>query len=195
MIDYEKILQEKYVKSGNPNWEERYIHSLAVCKMALLLNEKLCLGLDKNKVYLAGILHDYAKFDTYDYYQKIVAKYNLSSDLLNADKKLFHAFFGPYIIYEELGISDKEILSAIRYHTTGIDNMTTLEELIFLSDYVEENRIGEEFAQVREIAFTNIKKAVASELSNLVSHLKNINKEIYIDTLKAYDFYKKYLEK
>ena len=49
MIDYEKILQEKYVKSGNPNWEERYIHSLAVCKMALLLNEKLCLGLDKIK--------------------------------------------------------------------------------------------------------------------------------------------------
>lgn len=193
-MNMENILKEKLSSSKHPEWEERYLHSLGVCEMALLLNEKLGLNLDKEKVYLASILHDFAKFDTLDKYQKLVEKYNLSKKMLKLDKKLCHSFFGPYVVMDELGIFDEEILNAIRYHTTGKENMTTLEEVVFISDFIEKNRIGEIYESVRRVAYVNLKKAVALELDNLVNHLKNIKKDIDSNTLKAYEYYKKYLE-
>lgn len=197
MIDYQKKLEEKLSSSNSSKWEERFIHSLGVCKVANELNEKLDLGIDKNKLYIASILHDYAKFDGYDICEKMIKEYNLDENLINLDHKLLHSFFGPYIINYELGIDDIEILKAIRYHTTGNSDMSLLEEVIFLSDYIEENRIGEEFENVRRIAFHegNIKKAVAKELENLINHLNEIKKDINKDTLIAFEFYKKFLEK
>lgn len=197
MIDYKQILEDKLSSSLSDKWEERYIHSLGVCKVALNLNQELDLKLDNNKVYLACILHDYAKFIDKETCGKLIDKYNLDKDLINLDYKLWHSVFGPYLINDELDINDIEVLKAIRYHTTGNSNMSLLEEVVFLSDYIEENRIGEEFETVRDIAFKekNLKKAVAMELDNLVLHLKSINKAINKDTLIAYDYYKKYLGK
>lgn len=197
MIDYQEILKDKLMSSNNPEWLERYNHSLGVTKTALALNKELKLGLNEDKVYLAAILHDYAKFDGFDRCKEIVEKYNLDKEILNISHKLWHSFFGPYIINDELGIDDKEILDAIRYHTTGKPNMNVLEEVIFLSDYIEEGRIGEEFEIARCVAFEekNLKKAVAIELDNLIKHLKSINKEINSNSLEAYRFYYKYLDK
>ena len=190
----EEVLKEKLSSSKHPEWEERYIHSLGVCKMALLLNQKLKLNLDDEKVYLASILHDFAKFDTFEKFEKLVKKYNLSNELLNLDRKLYHSFFGPYVVMDEVGIKDEDVLNAIRYHTTGKEEMTTLEEVIFLSDFIEENRVGEIYEVVRKVAFVDLKKAVALELDNLVSHLNKLNKEINSNTINAYEYYKKYLE-
>ena len=143
-----EILKKKFSLSNNPEWRERYEHSLAVAKVAVFLNEHLNLGLDSEKVYLTGILHDYAKFESFDNFKKISEKYDLDSKLLKESHKLYHAFFGPLFVKDELGIDDFEILNAIRYHTTGKENMSTLEELIFLADYIEENRIGEIYEKV-----------------------------------------------
>lgn len=195
MIDYKEILENKLSSSLTDNWEERFVHSLGVCKVALNLNQELDLKLDNEKLYLACILHDYAKYIDKTTCKKLIDKYNLDKELINLDYKLWHSVFGPYLVNDELGIDDVEVLKAIRYHTTGINNMSLLEEVVFLSDYIEENRIGEEFEKVRDIAFKEkkLKKAVAMELSNLVLHLRSINKEINKDTLIAYDYYKKYL--
>lgn len=189
-----EILKKKFSLSNNPEWRERYEHSLAVAKVAVFLNEHLNLGLDSEKVYLTGILHDYAKFESFDNFKKISEKYDLDSKLLKESHKLYHAFFGPLFVKDELGIDDFEILNAIRYHTTGKENMSTLEELIFLADYIEENRIGEIYENVRKVAYTDLKKAVALELKQLVDYLSSQGKDIYIDTLNAYNYYKKYLE-
>lgn len=189
-----EILKKKFSLSNNPEWQERYEHSLAVAKVAMFLNEHLNLGLDSEKVYLTGILHDYAKFESFDSFKKISEKYDLDSKLLKESHKLYHAFFGPFLVKDELGIDDFEVLNAIRYHTTGKENMSTLEELIFLADYIEENRIGEIYENVRKVAYTDLKKAVALELKQLVDYLSSQGKDIYIDTLNAYNYYKKYLE-
>ena len=61
-----EILKKKFSLSNNPEWQERYEHSLAVAKVAVFLNEHLNLGLDSGKVYLTGILHDYAKFESFE---------------------------------------------------------------------------------------------------------------------------------
>lgn len=196
-FDYKEVLKEKLSSSNNPEWEERYKHSLGVLKIALKLNEELRLGLDEEKIYLASVLHDYAKFDDFDRCKEIVQKYGLDEKMLQLDHKLWHSFFGPYIVNDELGINDEEALKAIFYHTTGKANMSTLEEVIFLSDYIEEGRIGYPFDITRDIAFKekNLKKAVAKELENLILHLNSINKTINSRSLEAYKFYYKYLDK
>ena len=114
--------------------EERYKHTLGVANCA----EELALkyGIDSEKAYLAGLLHDCAKCLNKDisksYFDKI--------DILEEEKinyKTWHAPIGAYIAKTQFGISDKEILSAIRWHTLGKIDMTLFEKIIFLADKIE----------------------------------------------------------
>ena len=114
--------------------EERFNHTLGVAICAKELAVKY--GVNPDKAYIAGLLHDCAKCFSKDisksYFDKI--------DILEEEKinyKTWHAPIGAYIAKTQFNITDEEILSAIRWHTLGKIDMTLFEKIIFLADKIE----------------------------------------------------------
>lgn len=115
--------------------EERYRHTLGAADKAKDLAKKF--GLDCEKAYLAGLLHDCAKCFDKDKLAEII-KANLDveeCELMN--HKTLHAPVSAYIAQKEFGVMDDEILSAIRWHTLGKVNMSDFEKIVFLADKIE----------------------------------------------------------
>lgn len=120
--------------------EERYEHSLGTADCAKKLAEKY--GLDSEKAYVAGLLHDCAKcFPN----EKLLSIIDENLDIHEVEKvncKTLHAPVSAFVAQTDFGVCDEEILSAIRWHTLGKINMTDFEKIIFLADKVE-NRTRE----------------------------------------------------
>lgn len=138
-MDYTKMKSideiKKWLKE-NLN-EERYFHSLGVADCARDLAEKY--GLDKDKCYLAGLVHDCAKcYKNEDLLEILQTKMHCDmEELLNP--KTYHSPAGAYLAKELFGIDDKEILDAIYCHTVGKEKMSVFEKVIFLADKIEPN--------------------------------------------------------
>ncbi len=194
---YKQKLLEKYQSSNasSEKYMKRYYHSIGVYEMALKLVDVHKLSINPEKVAIAAILHDYCKFNTLEDYEKIIEKYNLSKQLLNSDVKVMHALLARYVIMDELGIDDEEVLDAIETHTTGKEDMNELQEIIFLSDLVELGRVEEYFKFFRKLAYKNIKKAIAYYMKDLMARLALDGKAVHPYTAGAYNFYKKFLLK
>ena len=129
---YKAILEKRL----NP---KRYHHSLCVADEALRLAKKY--GCDTKKAYLAGLLHDITKNATQEEHLHIFDKFDimLNSVEKNAEK-LWHAISGAAYIEYELGITDKDIITAVRYHTTAREGMSLLEKILYLADYTSADR-------------------------------------------------------
>ena len=124
--------------------EERYNHSIGTMETAMELAD--ILHLDKNKAQIAGLLHDCAKCYPNDKLLKIIHDELTDvqdSELVNY--KTLHAPVSAYIEKQDFGVTDPEILSAIRWHTLGKVEMSDFEKMIFLADKIEKNRHNEEF--------------------------------------------------
>ncbi|MDO5389349.1 MAG: bis(5'-nucleosyl)-tetraphosphatase (symmetrical) YqeK [Clostridia bacterium] len=114
---------------------KRYIHTLGVAQESLQLAKRY--GIDPDKAYMAGLLHDCAKCLTDEEKLELCEKYELElDDILKSQPDLTHSFLGAKIAEKEYGIKDKEILNAISYHTTGRPNMSMLEKKIFIEYYI-----------------------------------------------------------
>ena len=188
-----KALYYKLMSSGSPRALKRFNHSLGVAFKALEIIDDNKLDVDKEKAFLAGLLHDYSKFTTLDEYRELIKEYNLDPSLIDENEKILHGVIGYKVVEKELGITDKEVLSAIENHVVGNGNMSTLDEVIYLADYIENNRDGEEYAIAREIAKTDYKKAIAYECDEILKYLIGKNAKINENTYLMYASYKKYL--
>lgn len=114
--------------------EERYEHSIGTAECARELAERF--GLDSEKAYLTGLIHDCAKCLPKDETLKIINNLPLEDGEF-CNPKTHHAPAGVYIAQKEFNINDEEILSAIRWHTLGKINMSEFEKIIFLADKIE----------------------------------------------------------
>ena len=114
--------------------DERYEHSLGTADSAKELAVKF--GLDEEKAYYTGLIHDCAKCLPKEEMNKILAKLTLE-DGESENPKTHHAPVGAYVAKTEFGVDDEEILSAIRWHTIGKLNMSLFEKIIFLADKIE----------------------------------------------------------
>ena len=102
----------------------------------------------------------------------------------------------PEEVVNKYGIIDDRILNAICYHTTGRPNMTNLEKIIFISDYVEEKtRVGECFEVARKAANKNLNDAIVVIIEQTIAYLKKNNKPVYQLTEETYQFYLKEVKK
>ena len=175
------------------NKEERFNHSLRVIEMALNLNELHNLNIDEEIIKVAGLVHDYAKV----YSEEVLLKYikqEFPTDLeLLKFKEVFHSLVGDKIVKEELGITNSDILDAIKYHTTGKSNMSDLTKIIYLADYIEVGRKFEEASIIREIAYKSLDSAVFEMTKNTINYLQNKGLEIYSKTFETYNYYKESL--
>ena len=140
-MDYTQI--KKWLKE-NLN-EERYIHTLGTADCAKELAAKY--NLDSEKAYLAGLLHDCAKCFSNDKLLDIIHKYLQVEECEMLNYKTLHAPVSAYIAEKEFNVQDKEILSAIRWHTLGRLDMSDFEKIIFLADKIEPNTRDKEYCE------------------------------------------------
>jgi predicted HD superfamily hydrolase involved in NAD metabolism len=194
-----KLILKKLQESMTINGEihKRYYHSLEVANIALKLNEHLNLKLNETIVYLASILHDCAKLYSKDKLWDILVEFK---DILNLESiknypSIWHSFAGKKVAKDFYNINDENILSAIFYHTTGKPNMTTLEKLIFVSDYIEESRTGDYVLVARKACFKNLNYGVYIVLKQMIEYLNSNNYDICSLTLDAFNYYKENGEK
>lgn len=117
--------------------QERFEHSLGVMEKSVELAQKF--GADVEKARLAGLLHDCAKCIDKEELKRLIDENNLDEDNCCAGSyKVWHAPVSAFLAQRDYGISDKEILSAIKWHTMGKLDMTLLEKIVYLADKIEE---------------------------------------------------------
>lgn len=116
--------------------EGRYLHSLGAQETAVSLAKRF--GADVEKASLAALVHDCAKCIPNDELYKLIEENNIpvtEMELLSV--KTLHSPVGAWLAEQKFGITDKQVLSAIRYHTIGRVGMDIIEKIVFLSDKVE----------------------------------------------------------
>ncbi|HEL1623918.1 bis(5'-nucleosyl)-tetraphosphatase (symmetrical) YqeK [Streptococcus suis] len=170
----------------------RFQHVLGVEQAALVLADQY--GCDPKKASLAALLHDYAKEVEDQVFLDLIAKYDLDKDLLNWDNNIWHGVVGAYKIAEDFGLKDEEIFQAIQRHTIGAGQMTLLDKVLYVADYIEPNRDFPGVDEARRIAKESLDKAVAYETAQTISYLAKKGIPIYPQTLETYNGYVAYLK-
>jgi predicted HD superfamily hydrolase involved in NAD metabolism len=183
-MDYTKI--KDWLKNNLS--EERYFHTLGTADCAKEL--AMSFGLNSEKAYLAGLLHDCAKCFSNEKLLQII-KDNLSveeSEMQNY--KTLHAPVSAYIAETEFGIKDKEILSAIRWHTLGKIDMTDFEKIVFIADKIEPNTRDKEYSdKIRELLKeeNGLNKALLKCYKETIKSLCKRNLKICLLTIEIYN--------
>ena len=168
----------EFIKKTLP--EKRLIHTAEVTVTALKKVKEL--ALDKDKVITACILHDCAKYIDHN----TVKGFKLPDGV---PKPVIHAFLGAFIAERHLNLKDEEIIDAIRYHTSGKANMSTLAKLLFTADMIEKNRSYDGVERLREIYEEDFERCFIECLKEEMVHLVNKKEYIYGETINAYDYY------
>ena len=170
--------------------KSRYEHTLGVEFTAAAMAMKY--GADIEKAELAGLLHDCAKcIDDEDKLDEC-KKYKVElTDIEKRNPFLIHSKLGAVHAKELYGVNDKEILSAIRFHTTGRPDMTLLEKIIFIADYIEPGRDkAKNLSEIRKMSFEDIDEAMYMILKDTLTYLNSGQGEKDDMTEKTYLFYK-----
>ncbi|MED4216068.1 bis(5'-nucleosyl)-tetraphosphatase (symmetrical) YqeK [Priestia megaterium] len=165
--------------------ERRYIHTVGVMETAIELAKRF--EADEKKAELAAIFHDYAKFRPKEEMKQIIIDQNMSPSLLEYNTELWHAPVGAFLVRNEVGITDKEVLDAIAYHTSGRPGMTLLEKIVYVADYIEPGRRFPGVDEVRELAKTDLNAALIQSLKNTISFLMTNHQAVYPDTMMTYN--------
>lgn len=169
---------------------DRYQHTLGVAYTAACLAMKY--GEDLDRAYIAGLLHDCAKYIADGERITLCRKWGISySRAESRSPQLLHAKMGAYLAEHEYEITDQGVLSAIRYHTTGRPDMTLLEKIIYVSDYIEPNRDkAPNLAAYRQEAFTDLDRTVSLIAQDTIEHIKSRHYELDTLTADTYEFYR-----
>ena len=153
---------------------KRYHHSLCVAEEAVRLANKY--GGDKEKAYLAGLLHDITKNVPPDEHLNIFKRFGIMlNDIEKNAEKLWHAMSGAAYIDNLLKINDKEIITAVRYHTTARAGMTQLEKLLYLADFTSLDRDYDDIDVMREKVEISLEAALDYALSYTIKILPGIS--------------------
>ncbi|MBE6013958.1 MAG: HD domain-containing protein [Lachnospiraceae bacterium] len=171
--------------------EDRYVHTIGVAYTAASM--AMCHGADVDKAFLAGLLHDCAKCYTNDEYLQICKEEGVPISVFEYENPfLLHAKLGAHYAKKKYGVDDTEILSSITYHTTGRPDMSLLELIIYIADYIEPGRrVLPHMETIRALAFSNLNKCMVLILENTIGYLKEKNRPIDQITNDTYEFYKK----
>ena len=146
-------------------------------------------GEDPENAAEAGILHDITKKLVLSDQLILCRKYGIINDTAEEQNfKLLHAKTGAAVARELFGISD-EVYNAIRWHTTGKPDMTLLEKIIYMADYIEPNRDFPGVDDLRMLAYEDLDKAMALGLEMSLEDIRNSGQEPYKDTVEAFEWY------
>ncbi|MCX7796428.1 MAG: bis(5'-nucleosyl)-tetraphosphatase (symmetrical) YqeK [bacterium] len=166
--------------------KERVLHTLAVEKEAIFLAERY--GVDICKASLAALLHDCAKGFSDEELVELAKSYNIPLSIWDlSSPQILHAPVGSMFAREYFGIKDGDILSAIWKHTTGDKEMSTLDKIIFIADYIEYNRNFPGISHLREIVKKDLNSAILFAISLTVSYIMRNNFVIHPKTIEVWN--------
>lgn len=170
-MDFLELLKEKYGNNSN-----RITHSIGVKDMAVSLAKRL--GVDPKKCEIAALFHDYYRYDSDEELIKIMdpADYEKYKNMPWG----YHGLAAGNKI-KDFGITDIDIINAIKYHTVGRKNMSLIEKIIYVSDFSEINRTHEGSKEVREMAFIDFDKAFLMCMDYTYKHTNDKNVKELMD--------------
>lgn len=166
--------------------EKRFRHSRCVRDAAVLLARKY--GADEQKAAAAGILHDVMKDLPRGEQLERMERYGIClTPLERSSPKLWHAMLGAAFLKNKLQIEDPEIVDAVRFHTTGRADMTLLEKVLFVADFVSEDRDYPGVEKLRAAAREGLEQAAVEGIVFTVCDLADKRRPIHPDTIAAYN--------
>lgn len=163
--------------------EKRWAHTQGVIAESIRLAKRY--GADPAKAELAATLHDVAKYWAIEEQRRLLIREQIGLDELAFEKALMHAVIGAWVAEHEYGITDQEVLDAIRYHTSGRAAMTVLDKVVCLADYIEPGRDFPGVEAIRALADENLNAALVAGFNSTIAFLIETNKRIFPRTLEA----------
>ncbi len=160
---------------------KRLTHTFGVVKLAVRYAKRL--KENATNAYYAAMLHDVAKYLDYRDFEFQMEE--------GVPKPCEHQFLGAYIAENVLNIKNKDIINAIKYHTTGRADMSKLEQIVFLADLLEEGRTFEGVERLRDLTEQNFDLGFKVAINELYAHLSESNEQVFYLTCECKNFYNK----
>ncbi len=182
-MDHSQMLET--VKERLP--ENRYHHVLGVVETAMDLANTF--GVSESHAQTAAILHDIAKFSDRQWMKSVIESEGMDPLLLEYHSELWHAPVGAYVAKTEFGIEEEDVLNAIRYHTTGRENMSALEKVVYIADLVEPNRKFSGVEELRQLKDRGLDVMMEASIKHSIEFLESKNQPVFPDSLKCYDYF------
>ena len=167
---------------------KRYEHSLRVYETALKMAEHF--HADVKKVAVAALLHDCGRQVSKEESVDKAREMGIPVDPVEeAQPILLHAKLGVYYAIHKYGVdaNDKEVLDAIRYHSTGTADMTDTAKIVFLADLIEPGRDFEGVEVIREASFQDLDRGMLLSYDNTIRYLLEDGLLIHPDAIAGYN--------
>lgn len=171
---------------------KRYTHTLGVAYTSASL--AMAHGESLDNAMIAGLLHDCAKSMHGAELVAICEKAHINMTAVERGNPsaLLHAKAGAYLAEHKYGVTDADILNAVRYHTTGRPDMSKLEKIIYIADYIEPGRKHlAALEMIRRIAYQDLDWTMEKILANTLAYLQTTDGQVDEMTSKTYQYYKR----
>lgn len=179
-------ISDYYSLAENTLSEYRFYHSKMVAKAARELAAKC--GADVNKAELAGILHDITKeMPLNNQLQLLEDNVIMLDSVTNFSPQILHAVSGSAYCEFVLGIKDRDVLDAIRFHTTARANMSLMEKIVFIADFISEDRTYPDIDVMRREAQKSLEHGMKYALSYVIKNLVERGACVHPDAIDAYN--------
>ena len=177
-------------KLGKELDEDRFQHTMGVMYTSAAMAMRF--DADQEQALLAGLLHDCAKCIPNKKKLKMCSQHHISvSEFEQEHPFLLHAKLGAYGAKAKYDVTDENILSAITWHTTGKPDMTLLEKIVYIADYIEPKRDkAPNLAIVRKLAFQDLDECMYKILADTLAYLEENPKDIDNATKDAFLYYR-----
>lgn len=164
--------------------EKRQRHTQGVAETAVKLAERF--GSDPEKAKTAALFHDMFKGTPQEELDRYVRELQLGSRYLG-NANLSHGKIAAAVMERDYGITDSDILNAVKYHTTGRAGMSVLEQIIYLADAIEPGRKYDGAEYLRKLAETSLDKACLASFEHTIRYVEQQGETLHEDTIKARD--------
>ena len=167
---------------------KRYEHSVRVYMTALKMAEHY--HADVNKVAVASLIHDCGRQIPKEDSVAKAKELGIPVDPVEETQPiLLHAKLGVYYAIHKYGVSpdDREVLEAIRYHSTGTVDMTQTAKIVFLADLIEPGRDFEGVETLREASFQDLDRGMLLSYDNTIRYLLEDGLLIHPDAIAGYN--------
>ena len=167
--------------------QKRYIHSKNVSEASVMLAKKFG-GTDVETARFAGLVHDICKEEPEDVQYTLMMQ--SSMDVCMEERKAFkvwHGIAGAELLRTKFGVTDEDVLHAVRFHTVGRAGMSNLEKIVYLADMISAERDYPDVDEMRRLVDVGMDEAMEYALVYSIRDLTERRQAVHPDTLAAYN--------